>query len=102
MRFQFDYPDLEIQTDFLLSEFVTWSQTLKEKIFASLDRCLQEAQLTPTQIDLICLTGGTAQVPLIKNEFILRFGESKLQMASQFHSVLSGLIESATLPQNET
>ncbi len=101
-RFQFDYPDLEIQTDFLLSEFVTWSQALKEKIFASLDRCLQEAQLTPIQIDLVCLTGGTAQVPLIKNEFILRFGESKLQMASQFHSVLSGLIESATLPHNET
>lgn len=101
-RFQFEYPDLEIQTDFLLTEFVLWSQGLKEKIFASLDRCLLQAQLTPAQIDLICLTGGTAQVPLIKNEFILRFGKNKLQMASQFHSVLSGLMESAILTHFET
>lgn len=102
VAFHFDYPGLEIKTDFLISDFVAWSQPLSEKIFASLDRCLEKAGLGPAEIDLVCLTGGTAQVPLIKNEFVSRFGESKLQMASQFHSVLSGLVESAVLNQFET
>ncbi len=93
--FDFDYPDLEIVEKFTKTQFVDWSQETKNKIFAALDECLLAAGLKPEQVDLVCLTGGTAQVPFIKKEFKNRFGKEKLQAQSQFHSVLSGLTESA-------
>jgi hypothetical chaperone protein len=43
----------------------------------------------------VFLTGGTAHVPFIQDEFRKMFGEEKLQTKNFFHSILSGLIESA-------
>lgn len=93
--FEFDYPGLEVNQTFTQEQFVDWSTVVKDKIFKSLDDCLASAQVTPDQIDLVCLTGGTAHVPFIKNEFERLFGLGRLQTQSHFHSVLSGLIESA-------
>lgn len=93
----FNYPDIELDELFTMKDFEAWAQDSKAKIFLALDRCLNQAGLTAEQIDLVCLTGGTAQVPFIKREFQLRFGDSKIQTQSQFHSVLSGLVEIAAL-----
>ena len=93
--FAFDYPGIEVAADFKRSEFELWAQPNKEKIFAALDECLNQAQIKPDRVDLVCLTGGSAQVPLIRNELVRRFGQDKLQTQAHFHSVLSGLIESA-------
>lgn len=93
--FQFDYPGIEIKETFLATEFVDWAESTRQKIFASLDACLANAGLAPSQVDLVCLTGGTAKVPFIQAEFEKRFGKDRLQTQSHFHSVLSGLIESA-------
>lgn len=94
-RFHFAYPSLEIDTSFTRTEFIHWAKDVKDKIFSAMDRCLTQAQITPQQVDLVCLTGGSAQVPLIREELERRFGQGKLQTQSHFHSVLSGLIESA-------
>jgi hypothetical chaperone protein len=93
--FDFDYPGLELQAQIQRLEFETWAQPVQEKIFASLEHCLKQAQITNEQVDLVCLTGGSGQVPLIRKEFERRFGLEKLQTQSHFHSVLSGLVESA-------
>ena len=93
--FNFDYPDLEITETFALSQFIDWASSTKEKIFAALDECLNSAGLKPEQVDLVCLTGGTAKVPFIQEEFARRFGKERLQTQAHFHSVLSGLTESA-------
>lgn len=93
--FQFDYPDLAITETFTVKQFIEWSLENRNKIFAALDSCLASASVSPEQVDLVCLTGGTAQVPFIREEFVQRFGEEKLQTQSHFHSVLSGLTESA-------
>jgi hypothetical chaperone protein len=94
-EFMFDYPSLEMNVRFKRQEFVDWAQTVKQNIFASLDECLNQAGVQAEQVDMVCLTGGSAQVPLIREEFIRRFGPEKLATQSHFHSVLSGLIESA-------
>jgi hypothetical chaperone protein len=94
-QFEFQYPDLEMQVGFARHEFEAWAGATRENIFASLDACLNQAGLGPEDVDLVSLTGGSAQVPLIRNELVRRFGEGKLQTQSHFHSVLSGLIESA-------
>lgn len=93
--FSFDYPSLEIEEIFQQAQFEQWALESKEKIFASLDQCLSTAGLLNHQVDLVCLTGGTSKVPFIQNEFIKRFGSERMQTQSQFHSVLSGLTESA-------
>lgn len=94
-QFKFDYPGLDISANFARAEFVAWADPVREKIFAAMDNCLQMAGLTPEKVDLVCLTGGSGQVPLIRAELEKRFGPGKLQTQSHFHSVLSGLIESA-------
>ena len=93
--FGFDYPGLEIKAEFTRPQFEDWGADAREKIFAALDRCLTQAGLKSDQVDLVCLTGGSAQVPMIRTEFEKRFGRERLQTQSHFHSVLSGLIESA-------
>jgi hypothetical chaperone protein len=94
-EFVFDYPGIEISEKFTVPQFEGWAEEAKQKIFSALDLCLQTAGLKPEAIDLVCLTGGTAKVPLIRNELERRFGHEKLQTQSHFHSVLGGLVESA-------
>lgn len=93
--FKFDYPDLETSEVFSSVEFETWSGKVKNEILAALDRCLAQAGLDDSQIEHVFLTGGTAHVPFIQNEFTRRFGSEKMQTKNFFHSILSGLIESA-------
>ncbi|WP_374029222.1 Hsp70 family protein [Bdellovibrio bacteriovorus] len=93
--FDFDYPGLEIKENFTTAQFIEWAHNTREKIFASLDECLTSAGVPAEKVDLVCLTGGTAKVPFIQQEFEKRFGQERLQTQSHFHSVLSGLTESA-------
>ncbi|MGZ3772669.1 MAG: Hsp70 family protein [Pseudobdellovibrionaceae bacterium] len=94
-EFLFDYPGLEITESFTNKQFIEWSAETRENIFQALDQCLNDANLTSDQVDLVCLTGGTAKVPFIQAEFEKRFGKERLQTQSHFHSVLSGLTEAA-------
>jgi hypothetical chaperone protein len=96
-EFVFDYPGIEVQATFQQKQFVDWAVPIKEKIFKALDECLKQGNISEDQVDLICLTGGSAKVPLIQSEFAKRFGPEKLKSQSHFHSVLSGLIESASM-----
>ncbi len=98
-RFDFDYPGIHISESFTRADFGVWADSTREKIFAALDRCLSSAGISASDVDLIFLTGGTAKVPLVQNEFVRRFGSSRFVGggSGDFHSVLSGLIESAGL-----
>lgn len=92
-RFSFEYPGLETETQFSRDEFVNWAGDFKDNVFAALDRCLTQAGIDESKVDLVCLTGGSAKVPLIETELVRRFGRAKLQTQAHFHSVLSGLVE---------
>jgi hypothetical chaperone protein len=94
-QFGFDYPDLETAQEFTQTEFENWSHKITKAISDSIDRCLNQSQLKDDNIDLVFLTGGTAHVPFIREIFSKRFGAHRLQGQNYFHSVLSGLIESA-------
>jgi hypothetical chaperone protein len=94
-NFKFNYPTLEVYEGFTQKQFVEWAQETRTKIFEGLDRCLSSAGLSSEQVDLVCLTGGTAKVGFIQAELEQRFGKERLQTQSHFHSVLSGLVESA-------
>jgi hypothetical chaperone protein len=91
----FDYPSIEINESFSSTQFFEWASETRLNIFSALDLCLKNSGLNSDQVDLVCLTGGTAQVPFIQNEFLKRFPSEKLKTQVLFHSVLSGLTESA-------
>ncbi len=93
-KFDFQYPDLETTEVFSSVEFQTWAEHFKKNVFEALDRCFVQAQIKHTEIDHVFLTGGTAHVPFVQNEFKKLFGAEKLQSKNFFHSILSGLIES--------
>ncbi len=95
--FNYHYPGIEISENIERSQFEGWAFDFKQKVFDSLHRALDDAQLSYQSIDLICLTGGSAFVPLIHDEFSRLFGREKLQTTSHFHSVQSGLVEAADL-----
>ncbi len=94
-HFEFNYPDLETKEVFSTFEFQMWSEKIKIEIFEALHRCLNQAQLKTADVDYVFLTGGTARVPFIQDEFRKLFGSDKIQTKNFFHSILSGLIESA-------
>ncbi len=95
--FEYSYPGIEIKESLNRQQFEEWAQVFRVKVFAALDRALADANLSEASIDLICLTGGTAFVPMIHDELARRFGANKLNSTSHFHSVQSGLIEAANM-----
>lgn len=97
-KFSFQYPDLETEEVFSSAEFQNWAESFKKNVFDALERCLAQAQIKTSEIDHVFLTGGTAQVPFIQEEFRNIFGAEKLQSKNFYHSILSGLIESARNP----
>ena len=101
-KFEFNYPSLEIVEEFSRRDFERYAGETQNKIFHSLDNCLNQAGINPEQVDLVCMTGGSAQVPLIRAALEKRFGREKLATQAHFHSVLSGLIESAGLMASQS
>lgn len=95
--FEFDYPGVEIEETMSRLQFEKWAEEFRGQVFGALDRALQQAQLKNEQIDLICLTGGTAFVPMIYEELVKRFGADRLDSSAHFHSVQNGLVEAADL-----
>ncbi|HTL11340.1 MAG TPA: Hsp70 family protein [Bdellovibrionota bacterium] len=91
----FDYPGAELHDRVTRPEFEDHTHREWNRILDSLDSTLEQAGVEPADIDLVCLTGGTAKVPVIARGFRERFGESKLRQFRNFHSVVGGLGERA-------
>ena len=95
MHFSFQYPEIEIEADMVLSDFAKWSSKITSEILATLDTCLQMAGVKYEQIDRVFLTGGSSQIPFLKSEFEKRFAKNSISNSSQFHSVIQGLTKYA-------
>jgi hypothetical chaperone protein len=98
-RFVFEYPGIEIDELVTRAAFDTGSHVHVDRILDALDRTLVQGNLSPSDIDRVCLTGGTAKLPKIAERLAEQFGERKLHSMSAFHSVIQGLAQRArTLP----
>jgi len=95
--FHFTYPEIEIQEHITRQQFEDWAIEFKSQVFMAMEHAMTSAQVLADQIDLVFLTGGTAFVPMIHEEFVRRFGADKLNTGAHFHSVQAGLVEAADL-----
>lgn len=86
---------IEIDERILQEEFLEFSKSITSKIIASLESVMEQANVRPQDIELVCLTGGTAQMKSIRQAFERIFGDKKIQEFRFFHSIINGLAERA-------
>jgi hypothetical chaperone protein len=95
--FVFDYPEIDVVDEVSRSEFERYVEPHVARIEARMKETLNSAGLSPSQIDVVCTTGGTARVPLVQKSLERVFGPEKIHGLSSFHSVIRGLAERARL-----
>ena len=95
--FHFDYPGAEVQQEVGRVEFERACQGEVDMIVAALDDTLLRAGVEPGEIELVCLTGGTARVPRISQALGTRFASERLLPLRSLHAVSEGLGHHARL-----
>jgi len=91
----FSYPTIEVSEPIARDAFEHSSQAKTAAILGELDATLARAGLGPSEIDIVCCTGGTARLPALADALAQRFGREKLTQYQSFHSVIAGLAEHA-------
>ncbi len=90
-RFFFDYPGAQVEEQFTRKSFEELIASKTDDILRALDQTVADAGLTNDKIDLVCCTGGTAKVMVLRQALEERFGLEKLQQHNNFHSIVQGL-----------
>lgn len=94
-KFHFSNADLEIAETLSEENFKQITAGKISAIFKSMDEVILDAGVKPSDIDLICCTGGTSKVPEVHSLLMERFGSDKIETLGSFHSVIQGLSERA-------
>jgi hypothetical chaperone protein len=94
-EFFYGYSDFELRESISRAAFEHASAKAVSAILQAMDETLRRAELAPSDIDLVCLTGGTSKVPAIGSALDQRFGSAKLHHLRGFHSVVEGLAHHA-------
>lgn len=84
-----------IEDDFVVNigraQFEISIQEEVRKISAAATKCLHDAQVKPEAIDLVILTGGSTEVPLVQAEFKRLFPKAAIADENKLSSVGLGL-----------
>ena len=88
--FEWQYVDIDVRESIKRQQFEEHSKAITAEIMKSLDLCLEKAQISASQIDTVCITGGTSKIPAIHEQLTARFGD-RLATTSRFDSVVQGL-----------
>jgi len=63
----------------------------RTRVAACLDRVLGDAGVEAGQVEAVFLTGGSAQMPALRELFVARFGDDRLRARDYLTTVASGL-----------
>jgi hypothetical chaperone protein len=66
-----------------------------DEIMNTMMEVFKQSSVSPENVDLICLTGGTSQFPLLKEKLRDVFGKEKLREHNIYQSVVNGLSQYA-------
>jgi hypothetical chaperone protein len=91
----FHVAGIEIEQELTRAEFEAGARRELGAIVAALDATLERAKVHPAEVDLVCLTGGTARVPWVHQALGERFGAERLHSLSSLHAVVDGLAQQA-------
>ena len=91
----FDYPSAELSLEVRRAELEQAATRAIERITSSLDDTLKAGGLSPEQVDILCVTGGTSRMPLVLRAIEERLPRARLRRLKSFHSVVQGLARRA-------
>ena len=82
---------LEIDEPLTRSQFVEAITGLLDRIAVALNEILQEANVAPSDIDAVLMTGGSSLVPAVQAMVKRLFGPQAVRVADPFTSIAGGL-----------
>ncbi len=91
----FEEARISIHEPITRAEFEQFSAPLLAGLATTTQEVLDRAQVAPSAIDSVFLTGGSSQIPAVRRLFGQQFGDAKLRTADAFTSVAEGLGRSA-------
>jgi hypothetical chaperone protein len=94
-RIVFDYPAVDLDVPVSRAALETAAGAPLERIVAALDRTLEAARVAASEVDVVCLTGGTSRVPMVEARLRERLPRARVRRLSSFHSVVHGLARRA-------
>jgi hypothetical chaperone protein len=89
--FLFEAGSVKIEKQVQRSDFERWITPELTAIETAVDQAMERAALAPAAIDKVFLTGGSSFVPAVRDIFIRRFGEARIESGGEFESIASGL-----------
>jgi hypothetical chaperone protein len=89
------YPGAELSREVSQPEFSEAAHKPVERIMQALDRTLASAGVSHAEVEIACLTGGTARMPLVQRAIHERLPQASLRSVRSFHSVVRGLARRA-------
>jgi hypothetical chaperone protein len=95
VELRLDYPgaELEIPVERELLEQAAHAPI--DRIARSLDETLAHGGVRHTDVDIVCLTGGTSRMPMVEQTLRERLPRAHLRRLKSFHSVVHGLARHA-------
>ena len=87
---RFDDERVQIEAPVTRKEFERFCQPLIDELEVCTDELLARAP-SSLKIDSVFLTGGSSQIPCVRDLFARKFGEERLRTADAFTSVAEGL-----------
>jgi hypothetical chaperone protein len=88
---RFDHDVIHIKERVQRTDFEALIAADRERIQRCMHGVLQAAGLQRADVDAVFLTGGSAQIPVIRRMFAEEFGEEKLKSKDYLTSVAVGL-----------
>ena len=82
---------VDIEAEIARADFERWIEPDLAAIDAAVVAALDQAGLPPQGIDKVFLTGGTSFVPAVRERFVSRFGEERIETGDQLLSIAYGL-----------
>jgi len=73
------------------SAFEDWIAPDLAQISQTVESLLQQADMTPAQIDRVFMTGGSSLIPAVRKIFTDKFGTDQVVSGDEFGSVAQGL-----------
>jgi hypothetical chaperone protein len=90
-EFHFLDGSLEIRATVTRREFEDWIADEVASIEQCVDSLLQTTTVSPREVDMVFLTGGSSFVPVVRRIFETRFGAERVRSGGEFTSVARGL-----------
>jgi hypothetical chaperone protein len=91
----FHVPGIELDQPICRDGFERGARRQLSAIIAALDATLERAGARASDVEQVCLTGGTARVPFLRAALGERFGEHRLHSLRGLHAVAEGLARHA-------